>query len=50
MEFHAPQPEELNAIPKIAPCGWGPVADRDQVFVPELNSIEPSDRPTGTPQ
>ena len=28
MEMHAPQPEELNASAKIAPCGWSPVADR----------------------
>jgi len=29
MENHATQPEELNASAKIAPCGWGPVAEGD---------------------
>ena len=50
MERHSRQPEELNASAKIAPCGWGPVADRDQVFVPESSRYGRSDRPTGTPQ
>ena len=29
MEYHALQPEELNASAKIAPCGWSPVAEGD---------------------
>jgi hypothetical protein len=32
MESHATQPEELNTIPKIVPCGWGPNAVGGQVF------------------
>ena len=50
MEFHALQPEELNASAKIAPCGWGPVADRGKVFSSEPIDDWQSDRPTGTPQ
>jgi len=50
MENHATQPEELNASAKIAPCGWGPDADRDKVFILKLNFSQRSDRPSGTPQ
>ena len=49
MEKHAYQPEELNASPKIAPCGWNPVA----VGVAEsprcLMTVGNTDRPAGTP-
>ena len=34
MEFHALQPEELNASAKIAPYGWSPVAVGDVQCVP----------------
>ena len=50
MECHALQLEELNASAKIAPCGWGPVADRDGLSVPMSFKMTRSDRPTGTPQ
>ena len=50
MERHALQLEELNASAKIAPCGWGPVADRDGLSAPKLQYAQRSDRPTGTPQ
>ena len=50
MEMHAPQPEELNASAKIAPCGWNPVADRDVQCVSMPFIKWRSDRPTGTPQ
>ena len=50
MERHALQLEELNASAKIAPCGWGPVADKDELSVPMSLKVTRSDRPTGTPQ
>ena len=50
MEYHALQLEELNASAKIAPCGWGLVADRDVQCVSMPMAFWRSDRPTGTPQ